>query len=166
MLKRAVKLVVLLGVLGMFAGVVYAYVFRPTYEVGEAIRFVPAHVCGHQKSSLVRCAPASSTVRHLAAVTESQHRGVQIIVARDGHSVDISATGSIPGADRAVGSAARDLIARIHIGEVRYLYGVSLRFLSLGNAISFSMLGLLAGLSAALGFLVPPRSRLASARGT
>ena len=159
MLKRAVKLVVLLGVLGIFAGVVYAYLFRPSYEVGEAIRFVPAHVCGHQKSSLVLCAPASSTVRHLAAVTESQHRRVQIIVARGGHSVDISATGSIPGADRAVRSAARDLVA--HIGEVRYLYGVSLRFLSLGNAISFSMLGLLAGLSAALGFLVPPRSVLA-----
>jgi hypothetical protein len=133
----------------MFTGVVYAYLFKPSYEISEAIRFVPTGVCG--------CVPDGYTLRRLAAMTQSQHPGVQITVARNLPSVYISATGSIPGADRAVRSAARDLIAPSTSAGPSTSRGCPPRLPWAMRSLWLDRL--LAGLGAALGFLVPPRAR-------
>jgi hypothetical protein len=146
---RRVMVVVLFGCVGLAAGVAYAALFKPSYEVSEAIRFVPTGVCG--------CVPDGTTLRRLGALTRSHHPGVQVTVARSVPSVYFSATGSIPSAEQAVSSAAKDIIAPLYIGGPKLVRGIPAP-VALGNAVPYGLLGLLAGVSAALGFLVPPKS--------
>ncbi len=138
--------IVLLGFLGLIAG--YALTIRfPSYEY-DATLFLPAH-SPHSAAALV-------------SMTQNDHPGVRVD-ARLGH-IDFSATGSsLGGSDwaaiRAEGQAIRDVIAANN-GKVEGVQGGAPagRFYPLDYALD----GLLAGVGTALGFLVPPKSRVAA----
>ena len=90
-------------------------------------------------------------------MTRDQHPGVRVVAFRG--DVDFSATGNLGSADRAVNLAARKVISANDGKIKRNLVS------NPGQTIPASYLvrGLLAGLGAALGFLVPPRSRVTAA---
>ena len=104
--------------------------------------------------------PASADASHGMAATTGQHPGVRVL-AYDDHSIYISATGTIADAASAVDRATREVIAAYH-GKIRTVLSSAAHALGrpLGNPVHFGLLGLLAGLSAALGFFIPPASRL------
>jgi len=138
-LKR-VLVVVLLGFLGLAAGMAFGAVF-PRYQVDYAI-LLPAH-SPHSASDLVR-------------MTRDDHPGVRVVDYRL-NVVEFSAIGSLASAERAVNLAARDVIAA-NDGKVKT------RFISNPGQIPqpafYALIGLLAGVGIALGFVVPPKSRL------
>lgn len=137
MLKR-VMVIVLLGFLGLTAGAAFGVLF-PRYEVDDAL-VLPAH-SPHSASDLV-------------IMTRDDHPGV--LVTAHGRAISFSATGSLGDADRAVTLANRAVIAA-NEGKVKArVYGSAGRQ-PLGR---YALIGLLAGLGAALGFLVPPKWRM------
>ncbi len=139
MLKR-VAAVALLGFLGLVVGVVFDVVFPSSYEVADAL-VLPAH-SPHSASDLV-------------SMTRNDHPGV-LVVAHGGRGIFFSATGSLGDADRAVTLANRAVIAA-NEGKVKAkVYGTAAR----RPTVRYGLPGLLAGLGAALGFLVPPRWRV------
>ncbi len=135
---KTVRVVVLLGFLGLIAGYAFGVLF-PRYDVEYVIQ-MPAH-SPHSASDLVR-------------MTRDEHPGVRVVAFRGG--VDFSASGSLGSADRAVSLAARKVIAANN-GQVKR------SFISNPGRLlptSYLLRGLLAGLGTALGLLVPPRSRV------
>jgi hypothetical protein len=139
MLKRA-TLVVLLGFLGLTAGVTFDMFFPSSYEVDDAL-VLPAH-SPHSAADLV-------------SMTRDDHPGV-LVVAHGAHHIEFSATGSLGDADRAVTLANRAVILA-NEGKVKArVYGAAIR----QPGGRYALIGLLAGLGAALGFLVPPRWRV------
>jgi hypothetical protein len=136
---RKVMAIVLLTFLGLIAGFVFGLLF-PSYEVGDAL-LLPAH-SPHSAWDLVR-------------MTRDVHPGVRV-VAYGARHVSFSATGSLARADRAVNLANKEVIAA-NDGKVKSMfYGLAAPFSPVGDGLK----GFLAGLGAALGFLLPPRSRL------
>ena len=145
-LKRvmvAVLLVVPLAFVGLFAGFELDMFFPSNYNVGDA---------------LVLPAQSPHSASDLARMTRDDHPGVLVVAGR--RSISFSATGSLGDANRAVALANRAVIAANN-GKIKtILHGTSVRVPS-GRYV---LLCLLAGLSAALGFLVPPRSRVTAVR--
>lgn len=139
MLKK-VMAVVLLGFLGLTAGVAFGVLF-PSYEIADALE-LPAH-SPHSASDVV-------------IMTQDDHPGVRV-VAYGGRLIEFSATGSLRATERAVNLAIREVIAANN-GKVkrRMFHGMTLQLPLSG----YGLKGLLAGLGTALGFLVPPRSRV------
>ena len=77
-------------------------------------------------------------------------------MANGGRSIDFSASGSLGDAGRALNLANRAVIAA-NEGKVKArVYGTAAR----RPTVRYGLLGLLAGLGAALGFLVPPKWRV------
>ncbi|MGN6681846.1 MAG: hypothetical protein ACTHKL_29130 [Streptosporangiaceae bacterium] len=142
MLKR-VMAIVLLGFVGLIAG--YALTIRfPSYEL-DATLILPAH------------GPHSAAA--LVSMTRDDHPGVRVD-ACPGH-IDFSATGSsLGGSDRAAiraeSQAIREVIAANNGKVEGVLPSLAGRFYPLDYALD----GLLAGVGIALGFCLPPRSRL------
>lgn len=131
--------IVLFAFLGLTAGVAFGVLF-PSYEVGGEL-VLPA-LSPHSASDLV-------------GMTWDDHPGVRV----DGHgrSIEFSAAGSPGGAERAVSAAIREVIA-LNDGKVKRPGpgGFAMRQ-PLGG---YGLFGFLAGLGTALGFLMPPRSRM------
>jgi hypothetical protein len=140
-MPKTVAAVLLLGFLGLTAGVVFDGLFPSNYQVGDA---------------LVLSAHSPHSAPDLLSMTRDDHPGV--LVVAHGRSITFSATGSLGAADRAVSLANRAVIAANN-GKVKArLYGTAS---PAGGR--YTLMGLLAGLSAALGFLVPSRSRVTAA---
>jgi len=155
---RRVMVVVLLGCLGLTSGVTLGTLF-PSYD---GARY-------HVPAGLLLPANSPHSASELVIMTRDNHPGVRVI-AFGGHCqgcrwlkrhIGFDATGSLSTTEQAVDLAIREVIAandgkveRTWPGEIFRLpprhYGLS----------GYVLLGLLAGLSAALGFLVPPRSRM------
>ena len=133
-----VMAVVLLGFLGLTAGIAVGVLF-PRYEVGGGLR-LPAH-SPHSAPDLVN-------------MTRNDHPGVSV-VAYGERNIGFSTTDSISSADRAVNLAYKELVAANDGKIKRVFYGLAA---PLGPDAD-GLKGLLAGLGTALGFLVPPRSR-------
>jgi hypothetical protein len=131
-------IVVLLGYLCLAVDVTLNVPFSG-YEVGDALQ-LPAN-SPHSASDLVR-------------MTRDDHPGVLVEAHR--RTISFSARGSLDDADRAVNLANRAVIAA-NDGKVKARVSGSAVPTPLGIDVLF---GVLAGLSAALGFLVPPRSRV------
>jgi len=88
-------------------------------------------------------------------MTRDDHPGV-FIVAHGGRFIDFSATGSLGDAVRVVTLANRAVMAA-NDGTVKtWFHGRTVR----RPTVKYALLGLLAGLGAALGFLVPPKWRV------
>lgn len=145
MLKK-VMAVVLLGFLGLTAGVAVA-TFGPRSYIAGYEFVLPAH---------------SNDAIRLAAMARSQHvQGVRVKVLKGGDTLQVIGHGSLHGAARALNAVA------IQVRKaVNRMPGVKLQGIPFAhalarpqcNAVQTGAIGLMAGLSAALGFLVPPRS--------
>jgi hypothetical protein len=144
-----IVVVVLLGCVGVTAGVVFGTLF-PSYDVTRYD--VPA--------GLLLPANSPHSASELVIMTRDDHPGVRVI-AYDERHIGFFATGSLGSTERAVHLAIREVIAandgkveRTWPGEI---LGLRPRRYDLTG---YGLIGLLAGISAALGFFVPPRSRL------
>jgi len=145
-LKR-VMMVVLLGFVGLIVGVMVTPLGGPSYNASGEI-WLPAH--------------SRESATDLVSMVKGQHPGVRVIPAGS-RSIYVSVNGSLNGSANAYDAAVRDLLGHVH-GKVHTVgtAGHALIRTTLGNPVHYGAIGLLAGLSAALGFLVPPRSRLTS----
>ncbi|MDR2986604.1 MAG: hypothetical protein LBV34_17375 [Nocardiopsaceae bacterium] len=148
MLKR-VMVVVLLGCVGLVVGVMVTSLGGPSYNASGEIS-LPAH--------------SRESAADLVAMVKGQHPGVRVIPAGS-RTIYVSVNGSLNGSANAYAAAVRELLGHVH-GKVDAIgrAGHALISTTLGNPVHYGAVGLLAGLSAALGFLVPPKSRLTSVR--
>ena len=144
MLKK-VMVVVLLGFLGLVVGSRVTSLGGPSYNASGQMS-LPAH--------------SRESAADLVAMVKGLHPGVRVIAAGD-RTIYVSANGSLAGSANAVGAAVRELIGHAD-GRVSFLGtgGHALIRTALGNPVHYGVVGLLAGLGVALGFLVPPRSRM------
>jgi hypothetical protein len=147
-----VMVVVLLGCVGLTAGLAYGTLFSSN-EIGATI-VVPAESSYTFPS---RYSSAPDVVR----IMRGLHRGVRVVAHGD-RVLELSANGSLSDAQKAAGLrpvSLRYAVNMVLLGVGRMpkviWHGTAGR-LPLGGYVLF---GLLAGLSAALGFLVPPTSR-------
>jgi hypothetical protein len=140
-----VMVVVLLGCVGLTAGVAFGTLFSSS-EIRETF-VVPAHTLS--ASDLVRMErgthPAVRVVAHGRRVIELSTPGHRIDADEDWSALCIATLSPD------VGPGGPACAVPLHPSDPR---------LALGGYVLF---GLLAGLSAALGFLVPPRSRVTAA---
>jgi hypothetical protein len=136
---KKVATVMLLGIVGLVVGGAFDMVFPSNYVVADAL-ILPAH-SPHSASDLVR-------------MTSGDHPGV--FVDAHGRAIDFSATGSLGDAGKAVTLANRAVVAA-NDGKVKtWFHGLTER----APTVKYALLGLLAGVGAALGFLVPPKWRV------
>jgi hypothetical protein len=109
---------------------------------------------------LPRHSPHSA--KDLVAMTSGRHPGAQVRAA-GGNKISIAATGTIRGADEAMRVAYKEVIAandRKFQFLPYYAHFADQLELTWGNPMHRGLVGLLAGISVALGVLVPPRSRV------
>lgn len=137
--RNVTSCIALFAFSGLTAGVAVA-VFLPRYDVGAGL-MLPAH------------SPYSAA--YLVRMTRGDNPGVRIDAYR--RSIGFSATGTLSGADRAVGAAIRQVIALNDGKYKRTEPGLAMRQQNEGV---YGLFGFLAGLGTALGFLMPPRSRV------
>ena len=131
--------VVLLGFLGVMTGIAVDVLFPTSYEFGDTL-VLPAH-SPHSASDLVR-------------TTRDDHPGV-LVIAHGARHIEFSATGSLGVTNRAMTLAKKAVIAA-NDGKVKTWFpDLTVR----RPTVRYTLLGLLAGLGTALGFLVPPLSR-------
>jgi hypothetical protein len=142
MLKRIVA-VVLLGVVGLVVGIAVTYSGGYRYKVVSTL-VLPDRGSPHSAAQLV-------------AMTWGHHPGTHLMPLARRNSVRIFATGTFDGAEHAMDRAYRELVASNDHKFKSF-------FPSYGGAWreglfrrNYGFVGLLAGLSVALGFLVPPR---------
>jgi len=145
-------MVVLLGLAGLVAGVAYAATVWPGSYTATTEFTVPAH---------------SHEAIRLAAVARSQHvPGVRVLVLNE-RAFDVTGPGSLTGSvsaemavDRQVWKAIKDMSLRhvswMHSGV--HAYGLVPR----GKQLQDGGIGLLAGLAAGIGIVVPRRRRKTS----
>ena len=139
--------VVLLGFLGFVVGYASTWLGGHQYYVASTL-FLPRH--------------SQPWPSELVAMTAGRHPGSVIHVDGARNRVSVIATGSILGADKAVREGVQALVFA-NYGKFKFLafdHWVDQKGLAWGDPVRRGTLGLLAGLSAAVGFLVPPRSRL------
>jgi hypothetical protein len=145
MLKR-IAIMALLGTLGLAVGYASTWLGGHRYYIGTTLW-------------LPRNSPHSA--KDLVVMTSGHHPGAQ--VRADGQEVNIEATGTILGADHAMRVAYKEVVAA-NDRKFRFLpyyaHFADQLELTWGDPVHRGLVGLLAGISAALGFLVPPRSRL------
>lgn len=140
---KKIMTVVLLGLVGLVIGAKVTSLGGPRYEAFEQLT-LPAN--SHQAPTLV-------------AMTRGQHPDVKVSAA-GGRSIEVSANGSHYGAANEVEKATRELLVRAH-GKVHTLgsFGHT-EMRPLGNPVHYGAIGLLAGLGAGLGIVVPIRRRV------
>src|SRR5262245_18658101 len=144
MLKRIVA-VVLLGTLGLIVG------FAVTYSGGYRYKVVSTLVLPTRNS------PHSAA--DLVALTRGHHPGAHVLALSRRNSIRIYATGTFERVEHAMERTYRELVASNDHKFQSY-------FPSYGGAWqdglarrNYGFLGMLAGISVALGLVVPPRSR-------
>ncbi len=152
---RSLAIVVLLGLVGLVAGGAFAVTdLGPRSYTATEEFTLPAH---------------SHDAIRLAAVARSQHvEGVRVRVL-DGHTLQVTGHGSLTGsvsALEAVVSQVRKAIKDMSLTHVWSIHGGvhALARRSQGNAVQTGGIGLLAGLGAGLGIVVPLRRRMTAIR--
>jgi len=143
---RRIAVIALLGILGLSVGYTSTWLGGHRYYIGTTLW-------------LARHGPHSA--KELVAMTSGHHPGAQ--VRADGHNVDIEATGTILGADHTMSVAYKEVVAandRKFQFLPYYAHFADQLELTWGDPVHRGLVGLLAGISVALGFLVPPRSRV------
>jgi len=151
MLKR-IAIIALLGTLGFAVGYASTWLGGHSYYIGTVL-WLPRH-SAHSPAEIV-------------AMTSGRHPGAQVR-ASGGNKISIEATGTILGADHAMRVAYKEVVAA-NDGKFQFLPGYAqfadqLR-LVWGDPVHRGLDGLLAGISVALGFLFPPRSRVVRCPG-
>ena len=143
---RRFAIIALLGILGLSVGYVSTWLGGHRYYIGTTLW-------------LPRNSPHSA--KELVAMTSGRHPGAQ--VRADGQEVNIEATGTILGADEAMRVAYREVVAA-NVRKFRFLpyyaHFADQLELTWGDPVHRGLVGLFAGISVALGFLVPPKSRV------
>jgi hypothetical protein len=139
---KKVTIVVLLGLVGLVVGVKVTSLGGPRYEAFEQLTLPHSHE-----------APA------LVAMTKGQHPGVRVR-ADGGRFVLVSANGSLNGSASAVGAATRELMRHAHGKVWRIGSAGHAEMRPLGDPVHYGAVGLLAGLGAGLGFVMPARRRM------
>lgn len=143
---RRIAIIVLLGTLGFSVGYVSTWLGGHRYYIGTVL-WLPRH-SAHSPAELV-------------AMTSGRHPGAQVR-ASGGNMISIEATGTILSADHAMRVAYKEVVAA-NDSKFQFLpyyaHFADQSELTWGNPMHRGLVGLLAGISVALGFLVPPRSR-------
>jgi hypothetical protein len=140
---KKVATVGLLAVLGFVVGYASTWLGGERYYVGSAL-WLPRH-SQHSPSELV-------------AMTAGRHPGAEVR-AVGGNKVSVVATGSLEGAEEAVRAGYRAVLGA-NDGKFQFLpfdHVVEPVGHAWGSPVRNGGLGLLAGISVALGFLVPSR---------
>jgi hypothetical protein len=113
----------------------------------------------YQRTAEVVLRP-NSDPSHVVAMTAGEHPGVRVF-AHGGRFITITATG---GAERAFNGVSAAIIEISQQADGKVMSVMSHletpQWRPPGNRVNYGLVGLLAGLSAALGFVVPPRSRV------
>ena len=145
-MPKRVMVVVLLGFVGLVVGVMVTPLGGPSYNASGEI-WLPAH--------------SRESATDLVAMVKGQHPGVRVIPAGS-RTIYVSVNGSLNGSANAYAAAVRELLGHVHgkVVDAMGRTGHALIRTPLGNPVHYGAVGLLAGLGAAIGFLVPPRSRL------
>ena len=150
-----VMVVVLLGCVGLTAGLAYGTLFSSN-EIGAigATIVVPAE-------SSYTFPSRYSSAPDLVRIMRGLHGGVRVVAHGD-RVLELSANGSLSDAKKAAG--LRPVSLRYAVNMVLLGVGRMPKVIWHGTAGrlplgGYVLVGLLAGLSAALGFLVPPTSR-------
>ena len=146
MLKR-IAIIALLGTLGLAVGYTSTWLGGHRYSIGTVL-WLPRH-SAHSPAELV-------------AMTSGRHPGAQVR-ASGGNMISIEATGTILGADEAMRVAYKEVVAandRKFQFLPYYAHFADQLQLTWGDPVHRGLVGLLAGISVALGFLVPPRPRV------
>jgi hypothetical protein len=145
MLKRIVA-VVLIGILGLVVGIAVTYSGGYRYKVIGTL-VLPDRNSPHSAAELV-------------AMTWGHHPGAHLTPLARRNSVRMIATGTFDGAEHAIFRAYTELVASNDHKFKSFFpsYGGAWREGLLRR--NYGFLGLLAGLSVGLGFLVPPKPRL------
>ncbi len=142
---KKLMIVALLGLAGLALGVAATALGGPRYNASDEMWL-----------------PADSRVSatDLVAMVRDQHPGVRVIPAGS-RVIYVSANGSLAGSANAVGAAVRELMGHTDSNvSVMGRAGHALIRTTLGNRVHYGAVGLLAGIGAAVGLLVPPRSRV------
>jgi len=145
MLKR-ISIIVLLGILGLSVGYVSTWLGGHRYYIGTVL-WLPRH-SAHSPAELV-------------AMTSGHHPGADVR-ASGGNMISIEATGTILGADHAMRVAYKEVVAandRKFQFLPYYAHFADQLELVWGDPVHRGLAGLAAGISLALGFVVPPRPR-------
>jgi hypothetical protein len=147
---KKLSAVVLLGFLGLVAGVAYAATAGPSSYTATTEFTLPAH---------------SHDAARLAAVARSQHVPRVRVRVLNGHTFQVTGHGSLTGsvsAELAVVSQVRKAIKDMSLAHVRWMHGGvhAAARLPQGNVLRTGGIGLLAGLGAGLGIEVLSRSRV------
>jgi hypothetical protein len=144
---RRIAIIALLGILGFAVGYVSTWLGGHRYQIGTVL-WLPRH-SAHSPAELV-------------AMTSGRHPGAQVR-ASGGNMISITASGTVLAADEAVRVAYKEVIAandRKFQFLPYYAHFAEQLELTWGNPMHRGWVGLLAGISVALGFLVPPKSRV------
>ncbi len=144
---RRIAIIALLGTLGLVVGYASTWLGGHRYYIGTTL-WLPRH-SAHSPAELV-------------AMTSGHHPGAQVRAA-GGNKISIEATGTILAADEAMRVAYKEVVAandRKFQFLPYYAHFADQLELTWGDPVHRGLVGLLAGLSVALGFLVPPRSRV------
>jgi hypothetical protein len=144
---RRISILVLLGILGFSVGFVSTWLGGHRYYIGTTL-WLPRH-SGHSPAELV-------------AMTSGRHLGAQVR-ASGGNEISIEATGTILAADHAMRVAYKEVVAandRKFQFLPYYAHFADQLELTWGNPVHRGLAGLGAGISVALGFLMPPRRRV------
>lgn len=113
----------------------------------------------YQRTAEVVLRP-NSHPSHVVAMTQGEHPGVRVF-AHDGRFITVTATG---GPERAFNGVSAAIIEISQQADGKVISVMSHlktpQWRPPGNRVNYGLVGLLAGFSAALGFLVPPSSRV------
>ncbi len=143
-MARKIAIVLCLAVLGLVAGYASTWLGGHSYYIGSGL-WLPRH-SQHSPSQLV-------------AMTAGRHPGAEVR-AVGGNKISVVATGSLEAAEAAVAAGYRAVLVA-NGGEFQFLpydYVVDQQGLVWGDPVHRGLVGLLAGISVALGFLVPTRA--------
>jgi hypothetical protein len=138
-----------LALVGLVAGIAITGLGGLRVEIGSTL-YLPAHNSPHTSSELV-------------AMTRGHHPGAQVWA--HGRGITIHASGSFAGAEHAMRVAYGEIVASNDRKFKSYYpdFADQVGF-TWGNRFHNGLLGLLAGTGAALGLLVPSRSRVTALR--
>jgi hypothetical protein len=145
-MRRRIAIIPLLGILGFSLAYTSTWLGGHRYYIGTVL-WLPRH-SAHSPNELV-------------AMTAGRHPGAQVR-ASGANMISIEATGSVLAADHAMRVAYKEVVAandRKFQFLPYYAHFADQLQLTWGDPVHRGLVGLAAGISVALGFLVPPRRR-------
>jgi hypothetical protein len=144
---RRIAIIALLGILGFGAGYASTWLGGHRYYMGTLL-WLPRH-SAHKPAQIV-------------AMTSGRHPGAQVR-ASGANKISIEASGTVLAVDNAMRVAYKEVVAA-NDGKFQFLsyypHFADQWGLAWGHPVRRGLIGLLAGISVALGFLFPARSRV------